>query len=47
VIGNRGVGEWLSQRLFSPGNSMRWDALIESATGRPLSASDFADFVTT
>ncbi|HZK52330.1 MAG TPA: peptidase M3A and M3B thimet/oligopeptidase F, partial [Actinomycetota bacterium] len=46
LIGNRSVGEWLTERLFRPGNLMPWDALIQQATGRPLSVDDFARFVT-
>jgi peptidyl-dipeptidase A len=46
LMGNRAVGEWLTERLFRAGNLMRWDALIQQATGRPLSADDFARFVT-
>jgi peptidyl-dipeptidase A len=45
LVGNRGVGEWLTERLFRPGDLMRWDELIEHATGRPLGANDFARFV--
>ncbi len=45
LIGNRAVGEWLTERLFRAGNLMRWDALIQQATGRPLSVDDFARFV--
>jgi len=46
LIGNRAVGEWLTERLFRAGNLMRWDDLIQQATGRPLTADDFARFVT-
>jgi peptidyl-dipeptidase A len=45
LIGNRAVGEWLTERLFRAGNLMRWDDLIQQATGRPLTADDFARFV--
>ena len=45
LVGNRRVGEWLTERLFRPGHLMRWDELIEQATGRPLGANDFARFV--
>jgi peptidyl-dipeptidase A len=45
LVGNRGVGEWLTERLFRPGHLLRWDELIEQATGRPLAADDFARFV--
>ncbi|HVF12269.1 MAG TPA: M2 family metallopeptidase, partial [Actinomycetota bacterium] len=36
------AGRFLVDRLFRPGNLMRWDALIEEATGRPLGAGDLA-----
>ncbi|MDQ1520738.1 MAG: hypothetical protein QOI55_1811 [Actinomycetota bacterium] len=35
-------GRLLVDRLFRPGASMRWDHLIEHATGEPLSAKAFA-----
>jgi peptidyl-dipeptidase A len=35
-------GRLLVERLFRPGASMRWDHLIEHATGEPLSAKAFA-----
>ncbi len=36
------AGEWLVDRVFRPGASMRWDHLVESATGEPLTARHFA-----
>jgi peptidyl-dipeptidase A len=45
VVGNAAAGRLLKERVFKPGSLMRWDALIEQATGRPLSANDFADQV--
>ncbi|MGH2734892.1 MAG: M2 family metallopeptidase [Actinomycetota bacterium] len=39
------AGRWLVERLFRPGNLLRWDALIEEATGVPLRADDLADWV--
>jgi peptidyl-dipeptidase A len=36
------VGVFLGERVFRPGALMRWDALVESALGRPLSAEDLA-----
>ncbi|MGI8774624.1 MAG: M2 family metallopeptidase [Actinomycetota bacterium] len=45
LVGSQDAGEFLVERLFKPGNSMRWDALIEQATGKPLSVEDFAAFV--
>lgn len=47
LVNERSVGEWLTERLFRSGSLMRWDALVEEATGRPLSSDDFAAFATT
>jgi peptidyl-dipeptidase A len=43
VIGSPEAGRFLLDRIFRPGALLRWDALIEEATGRGLSAKDFAD----
>ena len=45
LIGVRDVGRWLTERVFRGGQLMRWDALVEQATGRPLAADDFARYV--
>ena len=45
LIGVREVGRWLTDRVFRGGQLMRWDALVEGATGRPLTADDFARYV--
>lgn len=37
------VGVYLKTRVFAPGASLRWDALIQEATGEPLSAKFFAE----
>lgn len=42
LVGNPEAGKLLVDRMFSPGALVRWDALVEGATGRPLSAADFA-----
>lgn len=42
LIGVPEAGAFLVERMFRPGNLMRWDALIEEATGRALGADDFA-----
>ena len=42
LVAERGAGHALKRELFHHGNSMRWDRLIETATGRPLSPKDFA-----
>lgn len=39
-VGVPAAGEFLVDRLFRPGNLLRWDSLIEEATGRPLGAGD-------
>jgi peptidyl-dipeptidase A len=47
LVGNRDAAAFLRDRYFKPGASMRWDALIEKATGGPLSPETFAsEFVT-
>jgi peptidyl-dipeptidase A len=46
LTGNRDAAAFLRERYFRPGASLRWDALIEQATGAPLSPARFvADFV--
>jgi peptidyl-dipeptidase A len=46
LTGNAAAGAWLRERYFRPGASHPWDALIERATGTPLSPRWFvADFV--
>jgi peptidyl-dipeptidase A len=37
------IGNYLKARVFSPGTSLRWDALIKEATGEPLTAKYFAE----
>lgn len=41
-VGVPEAGRFLVDRLFRQGNLMRWDALIEEATGRQLGAGDLA-----
>jgi peptidyl-dipeptidase A len=36
------AGELLRNKIFKLGSSLRWDELIEQATGRPLAADEFA-----
>lgn len=36
------AGAQLRERLFCPGQSVRWDRLVEQASGRPLSVSSLA-----
>ncbi|MDQ3646807.1 MAG: M2 family metallopeptidase [Actinomycetota bacterium] len=42
LAGVEAAGRLLKERVFRPGNLLRWDSLIEGATGRPLSAEYFA-----
>jgi peptidyl-dipeptidase A len=36
------TGEWLRRSVFGPGARLRWDRLVERATGEPISARAFA-----
>lgn len=36
------TGEWLRRSVFEPGARLRWDRLVEQATGEPISARHFA-----
>lgn len=38
VFSSKQTGEFLNKMLFYPGNSLSWDALIEHATGKRLTA---------
>ncbi len=42
LVGAPAAGRWLQERFFAPGASLRWDALVRTATGRELSPEDFA-----
>lgn len=42
LVGNPKAGRFLRDELFHHGNSLRWDQVIEQATGRPLTAKFFA-----
>jgi peptidyl-dipeptidase A len=42
LIGEPRAGRFLVDRLFRPGSLLRWDALIEEATGRSLGPGDHA-----
>ena len=42
LVGNPDAGDLLVKRVFQPGGLLRWDSLIEEATGHPLSAEAFA-----
>ncbi|HJR44839.1 MAG TPA: M2 family metallopeptidase [Actinomycetota bacterium] len=45
VVGSETAGKLLNDGLFRHGNKLRWDKVIEEATGRPLSAEPFAQQV--
>jgi peptidyl-dipeptidase A len=46
LTGNAAAAAFLRDRWFRPGASLRWDALVERATGAPLGADRFLyDFV--
>ncbi len=36
LVGRREAGAFLAEHVFRPGESLRWDRLIEAATGEPL-----------
>jgi peptidyl-dipeptidase A len=46
VAGSKDAGRFLSKKVFEPGSSLRWDHLVEAATGSPLGASAFAEYLT-
>jgi peptidyl-dipeptidase A len=46
ITGDDRVGRFLEKRFFAPGASLRWDELVEGATGEPLGVEGFVrDFV--
>jgi peptidyl-dipeptidase A len=42
LVDHADAGTFLARRVFAPGASLRWDRLIEEATGAPLSPQAFA-----
>jgi peptidyl-dipeptidase A len=42
LVDSPAAGAYLAQRVFSPGQSLRWDRLVEAATGEPLGAAAYA-----
>jgi len=42
LVGRPEAGRMLVDRVFAPGESLRWDRLIAEATGKPLSARAYA-----
>lgn len=45
LVGRPEAGAFLMERVFRPGESIRWDALLEQATGEPLTAAHAARFI--
>jgi peptidyl-dipeptidase A len=41
-VGNKGVGDFLKTRIFTPGRSLDWNGLTKHATGDVLNARAFA-----
>ena len=46
IVGKPEAGALLRERVFGPGQSLRWDRLIERATGEPLTARHMAAQIT-
>jgi peptidyl-dipeptidase A len=42
IVDREAAGALLRDEVFAPGASLRWDALVERATGTPLSAEFLA-----
>jgi peptidyl-dipeptidase A len=42
LVGSPRAGAFLTERVFRPGAAVRWDRLLEQATGEPLTAAHFA-----
>ena len=42
LVGRREAGAFLGEKVFRPGQSLRWDRLIEATTGEPLTAAHAA-----
>jgi peptidyl-dipeptidase A len=42
IVGQPDAGRFLAAEFFAPGASLRWDRLVESATGEPLTAAHLA-----
>ncbi len=41
-VGNKGVGEFMTRRVFAPGRTLPWNELTKHATGETLNAKAFA-----
>jgi hypothetical protein len=42
LVDRKEAGALLRDDVFAPGASLRWDALVERATGEPLTAAHLA-----
>jgi len=42
IVDRTDAGELLQQKLFAPGQSIRWDHLVEHASGSPFSVESLA-----
>ena len=42
IVDRPAAGALLAERLFRPGESVRWDQLLEQSTGEPLTARYYA-----
>jgi peptidyl-dipeptidase A len=47
LVDRAGAGRFLVEEFFAPGASLRWDRLLERATGQPLGAGAFARHLVT
>ena len=45
LVGRREAGAFLGERVFRPGQSLRWDRLVAEATGEPLTAAHAARMI--
>ena len=41
--GNKEIGKWMSEKIFSPGMLLEWDKFIENATGERLTSKYYAE----
>jgi len=42
-VGNRAVGDFLREKVFAAGKRWHWDALVQHATGEPLTPQHFVE----
>jgi peptidyl-dipeptidase A len=43
LVGQKQLGEFMKERVFSPGKLLRWDKLLIEATGETLNPKYFAE----